>query len=109
MKKAGSLHGPKEKKKYGPFGPVFGLLSAEHLCNADTPVGQSPGGTRKIEDFVGRGGRNGAERRPRRQAGTERAEFLPAMWGLTPWSGHSSGTAILSMGCPFTYDILSPR
>ena len=31
---------------------------------------------------VGRGGRNGAERRPRRQAGAERAEFLPTTWGV---------------------------
>ena len=31
---------------------------------------------------VGRGGRNGAERRPRRQAGAERAEFLPTKWGV---------------------------
>ena len=30
---------------------------------------------------VGRGGRNGAERSPRRQAGTEWAEFLPTTWG----------------------------
>ena len=39
-------------------------------------------GPRKIEDFVGRGGRNGAERSPRRQAGTEWAEFLPTTWGV---------------------------
>ncbi len=38
-------------------------------------------GPRKIKDFVGRGGRNGAERSPRRQAGTEWAEFLPTTWG----------------------------
>ena len=31
---------------------------------------------------VGRGGRNGAERSPRRQAGTEWAEFLPTTWGV---------------------------
>ena len=31
---------------------------------------------------VGRGGRNRAERRPRRQAGAERAEFLPTTWGV---------------------------
>ena len=45
---------------------------------------------------VGRGRRNGAERSPRRQAGTEWAEFLLTMWGLDPpWSGH------ILQGLPF--------
>ena len=47
-------------------------------------------GPRKIKDFVGRGGRNGAERSPRRQAGTEWAEFLPATWGVH-WTSHHHG------------------
>ena len=43
---------------------------------------QEKRGPRKIKDFVGRGGRNGAERSPRRQAGTKWAEFLPTTWGV---------------------------
>ena len=73
-----------------PSGPV--LLPAGH------PMGPPPEPSEAVP--VGRGRRNGAERSPRRQAGTEWAEFLLTMWGLTPWSGHSSEIALLSIEHP---------
>ena len=65
-----------------PVPPRPVLLPAGH------PMGPPPEPSEAVP--VGRGRRNGAERSPRRQAGTEWAEFLLTMWGLTPWSGRSS-------------------
>ena len=54
-------------------GPFSRFLLEENLGPPPQP---------SVAVAVGRGGRNGAERSPRRQAGTERAEFLPTTWGV---------------------------
>ena len=57
--------------------PVFSLPP----CTAHSLFSQKKG-PRKIVDFVGRGGRNGAGAVLAARRGRSRAEFLPTKWGV---------------------------
>ena len=67
----------RRKRRHLLRAPVFSLPP----CTAHSLFSQKRG-PRKIVDFVGRGGRNGAGAVLAARRGRSRAEFLPTKWGV---------------------------